>query len=113
MRYIDGEAAYFRAFVVGDFDAYVSRMCQPGEWGDHLEIQALSEVYDMPIEIYAYSTHPLRTYSRQDGSDGGGASSECEWCEAAGDAVELSLSPATTTVWWRRSERADCSTADR
>ena len=72
MRYIDGEAAYFRAFVVGDFDAYVTRMCQPGEWGDHLEIQALSEVYDMPIEIYAYSTHPLRTYSRQDGSEGAG-----------------------------------------
>ena len=72
MRYIDGEAAYFRAFVVGDFDAYVTRMCQPGEWGDHVEIQALSEVYDMPIEIYAYSTHPLRTYSRQDGSEGGG-----------------------------------------
>jgi len=77
MRYIDGESSYFRAFVVGDFDAYVTRMCQSGEWGDHLEIQALSEVYDMPIEIYAYSTHPLRTYSRQDGgssSESGGVS---------------------------------------
>ena len=74
MRYIDTEAAYFRAFVVGDFDAYVTRMCQPGEWGDHLEIQALSEVYDMPIEIYAYSTHPLRTYSHyEDGSSEAGS----------------------------------------
>ena len=70
MRYIDGEAAYFRAFVVGDFDAYVARMCRSGEWGDHVEIQALSEVYDLPIEIYAYSTHPLRTYSRQDSTEG-------------------------------------------
>jgi len=26
-----------------------------GEWGDNVEIQAMSEIYDRPIEIYAYS----------------------------------------------------------
>ncbi len=25
-------------------------------WGDHIEIQAMAEIYDRPCEIYAYST---------------------------------------------------------
>jgi hypothetical protein len=27
-----------------------------GEWGDHVEIQAMSEIYDRPVHIYAYSS---------------------------------------------------------
>ena len=41
----------------------ISMVCVPlgsifqrdGEWGDNVEIQAMSEIYDRPIEIYAYS----------------------------------------------------------
>jgi len=37
-------------------------MKQSGAWGDHVEIQAMSEIYDRPIEVYAYSDTPLNTY---------------------------------------------------
>lgn len=30
-------------------------MRQDGEWGDHVEIQAMSEIYGRPVHIYAYS----------------------------------------------------------
>jgi len=35
---------------------------QSGEWGDHVEIQAMSRLYDRPVEIYAYNTTPLKTH---------------------------------------------------
>lgn len=31
-------------------------------WGDDVEIEALSEIYGRPIEIYATSAKPLRTF---------------------------------------------------
>lgn len=33
-----------------------------GVWGDDIEIQAISELYDRPIEIFAYSIEPLKTF---------------------------------------------------
>lgn len=33
-----------------------------GIWGDDVEIQALSEIYNRPIEIYLYSVKPMRTF---------------------------------------------------
>ena len=38
------------------------RMAKNGSWGDDVEIQALSEIYDCPIQIYAYSTKQMRTF---------------------------------------------------
>ncbi len=80
-------AYYFENFVEGDIRAYmqsISRLvsqsrlfrappgqqaaelaliCAPtprqGEWGDHVEIQAMMELYDRPVEIYIYSTRAL------------------------------------------------------
>lgn len=42
-----------------------------GVWGDDVEIQALSEIYNRPIEIYVYSCKPIRTFheSSFDGYD--------------------------------------------
>ena len=31
-------------------------------WGDHLEIQAMSEIYNRPIEVYAMSDSPMKTF---------------------------------------------------
>ncbi|KMS93527.1 hypothetical protein BVRB_030580, partial [Beta vulgaris subsp. vulgaris] len=41
-------------------------MRRSGVWGDHLEIQAMSEIYQRPILVFAYSTEPMRTYSSKD-----------------------------------------------
>jgi len=33
-----------------------------GEWGDDIELQALSEIYNRPIELFAYNLTPMRTF---------------------------------------------------
>lgn len=61
--YLEAERTFFGEFVEGEFSEYVSQMRCPGHWGDHTEIQALSELYDRPIEVYAYSLTPMNTYN--------------------------------------------------
>jgi OTU domain-containing protein 5 len=62
MDYIEIEREFFTQFIVGDFDQYVSRKRLDGVWGDDIELQAMSEIYDRPIEIYAYRAEPMRTF---------------------------------------------------
>lgn len=48
----------FSAFISeadGGFDAYVRRMMRQGVWGGDQEIQALTELYQRPIEVWIYS----------------------------------------------------------
>ena len=42
-----------------------------GVWGDDVELQALSEIYERPIEIYAYRAEPMRTFHEEDQAIGG------------------------------------------
>lgn len=57
MKYILANKNYFQAFIADeDFNTYCQRKSSPGIWGDDVELQALSEIYDRPIELYAYST---------------------------------------------------------
>ena len=65
MEYIEQDKEYFSDFIIGGqskFEEYVARKKQNGKWGDDLEIQALSEIYNRPVEIYAYSNEPMRTF---------------------------------------------------
>jgi OTU domain-containing protein 5 len=65
MEYITIERDFFKNFVVGGdfkFDEYVEKKRQDSCWGDDVEIQALSEMYNRAIEIYAYSSDPMRTF---------------------------------------------------
>jgi hypothetical protein len=48
MEYINAERAYFSSFIEGgssQMDHYIAKKMADGEWGDDIEIQALSEVY--------------------------------------------------------------------
>jgi len=63
MDYILHEKEYFKDFIEGgNVEDYVARKKLNGTWGDDVEIQALSEIYNRPIEIYAYSNQPMRTF---------------------------------------------------
>ena len=42
--------------------AYIQRKRKLGIWGDNLEIQALSEIYNRPIEIYVNIDKPIRSF---------------------------------------------------
>lgn len=68
MSYIESEREFFSQFIVGgeeNFDAYVIHKRQDGVWGDDIELQAMSEIYDRPIEIYAYRAEPMRTFHEE------------------------------------------------
>lgn len=49
MDYIALEKDFFRDYVVEDIDEYIEMKRKDGEWGDDVEVQALSEIYARPI----------------------------------------------------------------
>lgn len=62
-KYITSERNYFEQFVAEPFEEFLARIQRVGEWGDDVEIEALSEMYDCRVEIYAPYTHTLiRTF---------------------------------------------------
>ena len=42
---------FFSKFVAGDFDDYIRRKRNDRTYGDNVEIQALSEIYNRTIEV--------------------------------------------------------------
>ncbi len=48
-------ADYFSKFITEDFSSYIRRKKNDYCHGNNVEIQALSEMYSRPIEIYVYS----------------------------------------------------------
>ena len=45
-----------------DIHEYIARKRYLGVHGNHLEIQALSEMYNRPIHIYCYSAEPINMF---------------------------------------------------
>merc|ERR1719513_354197 len=67
-------ACLFRAVadqLYGDQEMheYVSRKRTPQVHGNHLEIQALSEMYSRPIHIYCYSSEPINIFQHINRTD--------------------------------------------
>jgi len=58
MDYIHLNGKYFAAFIDSDryrsVSDYVKEHRKDKVWGDNLEIQAVAELYDLPVEIYEY-----------------------------------------------------------
>ena len=53
---------YFKPYIEGDFDEYIKEKRKDGVWGDDIEIEALSEMYARPIEIYMGSETPIKSF---------------------------------------------------
>lgn len=65
MDYIEIEKHFFKNYIVSGeygFKLYVEMKRKEGIWGDDVEIQALSEIYNRPVELYGYSLEPMRTF---------------------------------------------------
>ena len=65
LDYINAERRYFGDFIEGGvsgMDEYLAKKAADGEWGDDLEIQAMSEIYDRAVEIYEYDNRPMKTF---------------------------------------------------
>jgi hypothetical protein len=65
MDYIENEQDYFKDYITGNltFEQYIAHKRKDGIWGDNLEIQALSEIYNCPLEIYCYKDTPDHTFN--------------------------------------------------
>jgi OTU domain-containing protein 5 len=53
---------YFRQFITEDVERYVSRKRQDRCYGNHIEIMAITEIYNRPIEVYEYSIQPKNIF---------------------------------------------------
>ncbi|XP_047738988.1 OTU domain-containing protein 5-B isoform X2 [Hyalella azteca] len=59
----------FSPFVSEDYQTYVTRKRQLDVFGNHVEIAAMSEMYNRVIEVYCYSTEPINIFQSSVGSD--------------------------------------------
>lgn len=49
-------ADYFSNYVTEDFTTYINRKRKNNCHGNHIEMQAMAEMYNRPVEVYQYST---------------------------------------------------------
>jgi len=73
MNYMVAERDHYSQFVTEDFDTYIARKRQDRCFGNHVEIQAMGELYNRPIEIFTLdstdSTNPLNIFHNQYSTD--------------------------------------------
>lgn len=62
MDYMERNRDHFAPFVAENFSSYVARKRQPGQHGNHVELQAISEMFGRPLEIYEYSENPRNIF---------------------------------------------------
>ncbi|XP_024870516.1 OTU domain-containing protein 5-B isoform X2 [Temnothorax curvispinosus] len=69
MDYIASNQEFFSHFVAEDFSTYVDRKRQEYVHGNHIEMQAMSEMYNRSIQLYCYSTEPVNIFHTMVESD--------------------------------------------
>ncbi|KAL5014916.1 hypothetical protein ScPMuIL_009186 [Solemya velum] len=60
--YMAKNADYFTQYVTEDFTLYLRRKSLDNCHGNHVEIQAICEIYSRPIEVYQYSIDPINIF---------------------------------------------------
>ncbi len=66
MDYVLQNSDYYSQYITEDIETYVERKRYLHVHGNHLEIQALSEMYSRPIHIYSYGTGESKMNVLQD-----------------------------------------------
>lgn len=62
MDYIQINKEYFAQFVTEDITKYISRKRKNNVHGNHIEIQAISEMYNRAVELFSYQTEPINIF---------------------------------------------------
>ncbi|XP_072285286.1 OTU domain-containing protein 5-like isoform X2 [Pyxicephalus adspersus] len=62
MDYLMKNADYFSSYVTEDFSTYINRKRKNNCHGNHIEMQAMAEMYNRPVEVYQYGTEPINTF---------------------------------------------------
>ncbi|XP_053681128.1 OTU domain-containing protein 5-B [Anopheles nili] len=70
MDYIYQNREYFAQFVTEDIADYVERKRANHVHGNHIEIQAMSEMYNRSVELYCYQTEPTNIFNSEQINNG-------------------------------------------
>lgn len=62
MDYIAANGDYFSQYVTEDFNTYVNRKRLDFTHGNHIEMQAMSEMYNRNIEVFCYGKEPINIF---------------------------------------------------
>lgn len=62
MDYMLKNADYFSQYVTEDFNGYIKRKRESHCHGNHIEMQAMCEIYNRTIEVYQYGTEPINIF---------------------------------------------------
>uniref|UniRef100_A0A1B6KUD6 ubiquitinyl hydrolase 1 n=1 Tax=Graphocephala atropunctata TaxID=36148 RepID=A0A1B6KUD6_9HEMI len=62
MDYIAANGDYFSQYVTEDFTTYVNRKRLECTHGNHIEMQAMSEMYNRTIEVFCYGKEPINIF---------------------------------------------------
>jgi OTU domain-containing protein 5 len=62
MDYMAKNRDYFSQYVTEEFSEYLTRKRCDSSHGNHVEIQALSEMFNRPIEVYHYNSDPINIF---------------------------------------------------
>lgn len=62
MDYVAKNRDHFSQFVTEDFNEYLARKRRDFVHGNHVELQAMSEIFLRPIEVFEYSTDPINIF---------------------------------------------------
>ncbi|GMT24348.1 hypothetical protein PFISCL1PPCAC_15645, partial [Pristionchus fissidentatus] len=62
LDYMEKNREHFEQFITEDFSAYIARKRRLTVHGNHVELQATSEIYNRPIEIYEYNINPINVF---------------------------------------------------
>lgn len=65
MDYIYENREYFSHFVTEDINSYIKRKRRKDSHGNHIEIQAMSEIYNRPVEVYSYKPTPINIFNSE------------------------------------------------
>ncbi|KAH7541787.1 OVARIAN TUMOR DOMAIN-containing deubiquitinating enzyme 6 isoform X2 [Ziziphus jujuba] len=60
--YMERERDHFSQFITEGFTSYCKRKRRDKVYGNNVEIQAMSEMYNRPIHIYSYGTEPINIF---------------------------------------------------
>lgn len=76
MDYMLNNKDHFREFITENYESYIDRKRADHVHGNHVELQAISEMFARPVEVYQYSDEPINVLlPRSEGApEVGGAS---------------------------------------
>ena len=66
LDHMEKERDHFSPYVTEDFDAYIRRKRRDRVFGNHLEIQAISEIYNRPVHVFdvrSDADEPMNTFN--------------------------------------------------